>query len=97
MEYYRVYRSQLSKRQNAQLDVPILELLCGSHPWQNDLLNLYALWVEEDGNHKMKVKVAMALVSFCCHSQGIYFSVHNAELAKRLIWKDLDAFGFHLP
>lgn len=45
----------------------------------------------------MKVQVAMALVSFCCHFQDIYFSLHKEELAKQLIWRELDAFGFHLP
>ena len=45
----------------------------------------------------MKVQGAMALVSFCCHFQDIYFSLHKEELAKWLIWRELDAFGFHLP
>lgn len=45
----------------------------------------------------MKVQVAMALVSFGCHSQDTYLSLHKEELAKRLSWRELGAFGFHLP
>ena len=45
----------------------------------------------------MKVQVAMALVSFGCHFQDTYLSLHKEELAKRLSWRELGAFGFHLP
>lgn len=45
----------------------------------------------------MKVQVAMALVSFGCHFQDTYLSLHKEELAKWLSWRELGAFGFHLP